>query len=154
MKEKICMYCTSNNIKWWLYPHAFTRWGSWRSFASTEQRRSGSSERSYLVGYQETCRWTSRSTTSRANYATIAWRVFRCVVRTTWSDKYQWNIQISWRMSRNPRILDELHEIPDSSRKTKVGEQFFIYDSFEDEHYRLDCYRILVLYCQIDKIRV
>lgn len=35
----------------------------------------------------------------------------------------------------------------------QVGEHFFIYDSFEDEHYNLDRDRIILLYfCQIDKI--
>lgn len=44
-----------------------------------------------------------------------------------------------WRRTpRNPRILDELHEIPDHFRNTKVGE-------FEDEHLHLDCDRITVL---------
>lgn len=44
----------------------------------------------------------------------------------------------SRRMPRNPRILDELHDIPDRFRRTKVGESFLIYDSFEDENYNLD----------------
>lgn len=58
----------------------------------------------------------------------------------------------SWKIPRNPKILDELHVIPDNFRKTKVGEPFFIYDSFEDEHYNLDCDRIILLYCQLDKV--
>uniref|UniRef100_A0ABD2VWZ0 MULE transposase domain-containing protein n=1 Tax=Trichogramma kaykai TaxID=54128 RepID=A0ABD2VWZ0_9HYME len=34
----------------------------------------------------------------------------------------------------NPRTLEELLDIPDQFRKTKVGEPFLIYDSFEDEN--------------------
>lgn len=33
------MYCTSNNINRWSYSHAFTRWGSQRSFDNRKEYR-------------------------------------------------------------------------------------------------------------------
>ena len=42
----------------------------------------------------------------------------------------------------NPTTIDE--ELPDRFGRTLVGENFLIYDSFEDEDYDLPCGRIIV----------
>ena len=44
----------------------------------------------------------------------------------------------------NPTTIDELQELPDRFKRKLVGENFLIYDSFEDEDYALPCGRIIV----------
>jgi len=47
-------------------------------------------------------------------------------------------------MPSNPRSMEELHELPMKYKQTIAGEQFLLYDSFEDIDYQLMCGRIII----------
>lgn len=55
-------------------------------------------------------------------------------------------------MPSNPQSIQELEEIPDKYKVTKVGENFLLYDSYEDEEYNLTCCRIII-YATLDNLR-
>jgi len=47
-------------------------------------------------------------------------------------------------MPSNPRSMNELHELPNQFKQTIAGDQFLLYDSFEDIDYQLTCGRIII----------
>ena len=53
----------------------------------------------------------------------------------------------------NPQSIAALREIPDVYRKTLVGENFLLYDSYEDENYDLECGRI-IMFCTQENLRL
>ena len=53
----------------------------------------------------------------------------------------------------NPQSINVLREIPDVYQKTLVGENFLLYDSYEDENYDLQCGRIII-FCTEENLRI
>jgi len=47
-------------------------------------------------------------------------------------------------MPSNPRSMSNSHALPIQFKQTIIGEQFLLYDSFEDIDYQLTCGRIII----------